>query len=81
MWSILGVLTLAWLGVGFISGLKMVYIDGFVEYVNEQIDSGEVELPDELSNSPVFESVRHSKPFFLAMFTLMGFELFGKIRL
>lgn len=66
----MGILLLIWLGVGFISGVKLVYMDNFVSFMNEKIDNGEVEMPSNVKFA--FENIRYSKPFFLAIFTLLG---------
>lgn len=74
IWSILGICLLAWLGVGFIAGVKLVYIDNIVDFMNEKIDSGEVVIPADIVHA--FDSIRYNKPFFLAIFTLLGIYTF-----
>lgn len=70
MWEILGILILIWLGIGFVVGVKSIYLDGFMKTMHEKVDSGEVEFPE--GTQHIYENVKNNKLFFLAFFTLFG---------
>lgn len=74
MWSQIGVFMWIWLGVGFIVGLKSIYIDKWIDELDKEVESGRTEMTDE--TKAVYNGLKSKRLFFLVVFTLMGFLSF-----
>lgn len=71
MWMLLVKFMWLWLIVGFLVGFSEVFLGSFMERFNRAVDSGEFGDAEEEGIVDI-ESIRHSKAFFLGLYTLFG---------
>lgn len=74
MLQIIGISLLIWLAVGFISGLKIIYLDKEVESMSEGIESGDIDLTED--EQVAYDWLDNNRHLYLVVLTLMGFYSF-----
>jgi len=70
MWSVLGICILIWLGVGLIVGIKLVYIENFLDDMDEKIVKYGTEFSER--DREIYRTLRGNKLAFLCIFMLLG---------
>lgn len=74
MFQMIGILLLVWLVVGFITGIKIIYLDKEIESMTADIESGDLELEDDEQDA--YDWLGSKRHLYLIVITLMGFYSF-----
>ena len=70
MFQILGITLLVWLVVGFISGVKIIYLDKEIDSMIEEIEPGNIELT--AGERDAYEWLGNKRHLYLIVLTLLG---------